>query len=177
MRVVTGIWFETSAASDQGGNALWCRSRVARRFILARFVPLLAAGNVLWEGLQLPFYSIWQEGSPRSRLFAIVHCTIGDLMIGTAALLASVMLFGRYGWPHFGHVRVLVAATPAGVAYTVFSEWANAQVMMNWQYAGSMSQVPPLGTGIAPILQWIVVPPLAYWLATVFGRTRVRKGN
>lgn len=177
MRTDARTWFEASASSDPGGSALWYRSRAAWRFVFARFVPLLAAGNLIWEILQLPFYTLWQEGTPRSRLFAILHCTAGDVMIGTVALLASVMLFGRRGWPRFRHGRVLGAATTAGVAYTVFSEWVNTQVTMSWQYAESMLQVPPLGTGIAPLLQWIVVPPLAYWLAIVLDRMQTRRGN
>ena len=171
----TGI--ETSASRHQGGNAPWYRSRPAWRFVLARFVPLLAAGNLVWEIVQLPFYTLWEEGTPRSRVFAVVHCTIGDVLIGTAALLISIMLFGRRDWPRFGHGRVLGAATFAGVAYTVFSEWVNTQVTMSWQYAESMLRVPPLETGFAPLLQWVVVPPLAYWLAAVLDRTRMRKGN
>jgi len=171
----TGI--EASASRHQGGNAPWYRSRPAWRFVLARFVPLLAAGNLVWEIVQLPFYTLWEEGTPRLRAFAVAHCTIGDVMIGTAALLVSIMLFGRRGWPRFGHGRVMATATFAGIAYTVFSEWMNTQVTMGWQYAGSMLQVPPFGTGFAPLLQWVVIPPLAYWLATVLDRTRARKGN
>jgi len=146
------------------------------RFVFARFVPLLAAGNLIWEILQLPFYTLWQEGTPRSRLFAILHCTAGDVMIGTAALLAAVMLFGRRGWPRLDHGRVLGTATFAGVAYTVLSEWVNTQVTMSWQYTEAMLQIPPLGTGIAPLLQWIVVPPLAYWVAIVAGRMQTQRG-
>lgn len=164
----TGI--EASASHHQGGNAPWYRSRAARIFLFARFVPLLAAGNLVWEVFQLPFYTLWQEGTPRSRVFAVVHCTMGDVMIGTGALLASVMLFGRHGWPDLKHGRVLGAATLVGLAYTVFSEWVNTQVTMSWQYADSMLRVPPLGTGLAPLLQWVVVLPLAYWFAVVADR-------
>ena len=167
---------EGSAPSDPRANVPWYRSRAAWRFVLARFVPLLAAGNLVWEVFQLPFYTLWQEGTPRTRLFAILHCTSGDVMIGTAALLASVMLFGRRGWPGLNHGRVLATATLAGLAYTVFSEWINTQVTMSWRYADSMLQVPPLGTGIAPLLQWIVVPPLAYWVAIVVGRMQTQRG-
>lgn len=177
LRTAARTWFEASASRDPDGNALWFRSRTAWRFVLARFVPLLAAGNLVWEIVQLPFYTLWVEGTPRLRAFAVAHCTIGDVMIGTAALLVSIMLFGRRGWPRFGHGRVMATATFGGIAYTVFSEWMNTQVTMGWQYAGSMLQVPPLGTGFAPLLQWVVVPPLAYWLATVLDRTRAPKGN
>ena len=160
------------AHPGSGRSAPWYRSRAARRLVLARFVPLLAAGSLAWEIVQLPLYTLWSEGTPRSRLFAVAHCTIGDVMIGTAALLISVMLFGRRGWPRLNHGRVLGAATIAGVAYTVFSEWLNTQVTMSWQYSESMIQVPPFGTGIAPLLQWILVPPMAYALAHALGRAR-----
>jgi len=156
---------EASESSHWRGNAPWYRSRAVWHHVLARFLPLLAAGNLVWEILQLPFYTLWQEATPQFRIFAVAHCTIGDVMIGTSALLISVALFGRRGWPHVGHGRVLAPAMLAGAAYTVFSEWMNTQVTMGWQYAESMLRVPPLGTGIAPLLQWVVVPPLAYWLA------------
>jgi len=165
MRPDASIGNGASASRHQGGIVAWYRSRAAWRFVLARYVPLLAAGNLVWEIVQLPFYTLWHEGMPQSQVFAVVHCTIGDVMIGTAALLTSVMLFGRQGWPRFGHGRVLATATSAGIAYTVFSEWMNTQVTMSWQYAEAMLQVPPLGTGIAPLLQWLVVPPLAYLVA------------
>lgn len=173
MRVDTGF-FSDGALVDSGAFALWYRSRAAWRFVLARYLPLLVAGNLVWELLQLPFYTLWLEGTPRARAFAVAHCTIGDVMIGTATLLISVMLFGRHGWPHFKHGRVLGAATFAGVAYTVFSEWVNTQVTMSWRYADSMLQVPPLGTGIAPLLQWLAVPPLAYLIALRLGQLRAR---
>ena len=158
-------WFEASVPLDPGGNAIWYRSRAALRFVFQGFVPLLTAGNLVWEILQLPFYTLWQEGTPRSRLFAILHCTAGDVMIGTASLLVAVMLFGRRDWPRYHRRRVLGTAVLIGVAYAVFSEWVNTQITMSWQYGEAMLRVPPLGTGLAPLLQWIVVPPLAHSLA------------
>ena len=165
MRSHARTWFEASASGDPDESALWYRSRAALRFVFARFVPLLAAGNLVWEIFHLPYYTLWQEGTPRSRLFAILHCTAGDVMIGTASVLVAITLFGRRDWPHRGHGAVLGATAAAGVAYTLFSEWLNTEVTMGWQYAESMMRLPPLGTGIAPLLQWIVVPPLAYWFA------------
>lgn len=150
---------------DVAVNVLWYRSHAARRFVFARFVPLLTAGSLIWETLHLPFYTLWQDGTPRSRAFAVAHCTIGDVMIGTAALLISVILLGRYGWPHLRHGSVLAASTLAGIAYTIFSEWKNTQVTLSWEYSNSMPLVPPLEIGVVPLLQWMIVPPLAYWLA------------
>jgi hypothetical protein len=176
MRLDAGTLSEGELA-DSERFAPWFRSRAAWRFAFARFVPLLAAGNLVWEIFQLPFYTLWAEGTPQSRAFAVAHCTIGDVMIGTAALLASVMPFGRRGWPRFGHERVLAAATFASVAYTVFSEWLNTQVTMGWQCSEAMLRVPPLGTGLTPLLQWIIIPPLVYWLARGGAHLQPRGGQ
>lgn len=172
MRLDVRIHPDEIVPSLANGAVPWYQSAHARRFLLARFVPLLGAGNLIWETLQLPLYTLGREDNPRAQLFAILHCTAGDVMIGTTSLLIAVILFGRRGWPRAMHGRVLGSAMLACVSYTVFSEWMNTQVTMSWQYAESMLQVLPLGTGIAPLLQWIVVPPIAYSLAYALGRAR-----
>lgn len=146
-------------------EAPWSRSWQAWRFVFARYLPFLAAGNVIWETLQLPFYTLWREGNPRGQLFAILHSTAGDVMIGVTSLLTAAILLGGRRWPRSGRGGILSLATFFGVGYTVFSEWMNTQVTMGWQYAEPMLRVPPFGTGIAPLLQWIVIPPIAYTLA------------
>jgi hypothetical protein len=67
---------------------------------------------------------------------------------------------------------VLVAALAAcsdapGVGYTIFSEWANTSVRQGWQYSALMPTLK-LGSvviGLSPLAQWIVLPPLALYLA------------
>ncbi len=45
-----------------------------------------------------------------------------------------------------------------GVAYTVFSEWANIQIFKSWSYNESMPMIPWTEVGLTPVLQWIVIP-------------------
>lgn len=177
MRLDAPMRFGEGAPSDSHGNAFWYRSAAVWRFVLTRFVPLLAAGNLVWETLQLPFYTLWREANFNAQMFAVFHCTAGDMMIGTAALLIAVILVGRRGWPHSRHGLVAGFATFIGLTYTVFSEWLNTQVTMGWDYAETMIRVAPLGTGIAPLLQWIIVPPVAYALAHALGRARRLTGT
>ena len=33
-----------------------------------------------------------------------------------------------------------------------------------WEYAEAMPRLPLLGTGLAPLLQWLLIPPLVIWL-------------
>jgi hypothetical protein len=56
---------------------------------------------------------------------------------------------------------MMLTAILLGLCYTVFSEWLNTQVRQSWSYTEAMPLVPPLGTGLAPLLQWLIVPGIA----------------
>jgi len=56
---------------------------------------------------------------------------------------------------------MVFTAIALGAAYTVFSEWLNVEIRRSWSYAASMPVVPFLGTGLTPLLQWLIVPGLA----------------
>ena len=53
-----------------------------------------------------------------------------------------------------------------GATYTVFSEWLNIEVRRRWSYTETMPVVPGLGTGVTPLLQWLIVPGLAFAIIT-----------
>jgi hypothetical protein len=41
----------------------------------------------------------------------------------------------------------------------------NVDVRQTWAYTDLMPKVPPLGTGLAPLLQWLLLPSVALHLA------------
>jgi hypothetical protein len=61
---------------------------------------------------------------------------------------------------------VLAAAVALGRGYTFFSEWLNVGLRGSWAYSEFMPVVPLTGTGLAPLLQWLILPVAAYRLAT-----------
>ena len=132
-----------------------------------RFGAFLLLFNLVWETVQIPLYTIWQTGTFASIATAIIHCTIGDLLIGGFALTISLALLRR-GWPSRKTTRIQMAimTTLIGVTNTIFSEWLNVVVRQTWAYSDLMPTLPPLGTGLSPILQWIIIPSLALHFAT-----------
>ena len=130
---------------------------------LRRYLFASAFGHALWETLQLPLYTIWFEGTPGQIAFAVAHCTGGDVLIAGATLVGALIAFGR-GWPNdrAAFRNVALAAIALGVAYTVYSEWLNVTVRGTWTYSPWMLQLPPLGTGLSPLVQWLVVPAFAF---------------
>jgi hypothetical protein len=130
------------------------------------YVVASLLGHLVWELLQLPLYTIFWTASIREITFAIVHCTAGDVLIAIAVLLIAIIITGREpGLTERRHIRLAGLTIVFGVCYTVFSEWINASIRESWSYTNAMPLLPVLGTGIAPLLQWLVVPTIALALA------------
>lgn len=133
--------------------------------MLRRYVAVIALGNLFWEAAQLPLYTLWATGTWGDKFLAILHCTSGDILIAAAALLTGLMLAGSDRWPASGRTRVMWITIAIGIGYTIFSERLNLVVRRSWAYADAMPVVPLIGTGLAPLLQWVLIPLAAFWLA------------
>lgn len=127
-----------------------------------RTILFFAAFNLAWEVLQLPFYTIWGKGGHGEIINAVLHCTAGDVLIGTGVYILSRYIM-RLASQSCERRRLLPACfVVLSLAYTVFSEWLNVHVFQSWAYSGSMPVLPPFGTGLTPALQWIIVPALTW---------------
>jgi hypothetical protein len=144
--------------------------RARARFVLY-YLSLVAAMNLAWEIVQLPLYTIWRIANPGYLAFAVAHCTAGDILIAAASLLMAVLLAGDRTWPWRRYRRVMALAIVIGIAYTMFSEWLNVEVRHSWAYSAWMPVLPLIGTGLAPVMQWIILPLAAFQVAqTWLGR-------
>ena len=131
----------------------------------AAYILIVGVANLVWEIAHAPLYTIWVEGSRGDIAFAIVHCTLGDVLIAASSLSIAWLIAGRWGWPRKHYWRVAGLSVLLGLAYTVFSEWLNISVRASWAYREIMPTIGPLETGLSPLLQWIVIPVLAFgWL-------------
>jgi len=66
---------------------------------------------------------------------------------------------------------MVLTAIVLGVAYTTWSEWLNVEVWRNWSYTATMPVLPWIGTGLVPVLQWLVVPGIAFAISGVRNRS------
>ena len=132
---------------------------------MLRFVAVLGILNLAWEIVQLPLYTLWREGTWARIGFAIAHCTIGDVLIALICALAALLLTG-WQWPQSLRqtAKFLGSFVALAASYTVFSEWLNTSVRVSWSYSDLMPVIPPLGTGVSPLVQWITLPVLAMYL-------------
>ena len=148
-------------------GTLWYRDGPTLRFIGLRYLPLFALLSYGWEWAHVRLYTIWAEAHIGYIAFAVAHCTVGDVLIGTAALAATLTL-RREGPVHSWRIPPIAALSVLfGVAYTILSEWTNVTLLRSWTYASSMPTLDLGGfrIGLTPVLQWLVIPPLALYLA------------
>jgi hypothetical protein len=152
-----------TAAARAGGIA---EEPAAWLTALRWYLVAIAVGNLVWEFVQLPLYTIWKTGSTGDIVFAAVHCTGGDILIATASLVLALLFCGA-GWPtaRRAYRRVAALTIVLGLAYTIISEWLNVVVRKSWAYSELMPIVPVVEAGLSPLLQWIVLPLAAFWWA------------
>jgi hypothetical protein len=155
----------------------WYRDRDARRLIAFGYLPWLGGLNLVWETVQLPLYTLWSEASTGTIAFSVAHCTAGDIAIGAAALIMVLVLGCERALAQWRWRRIAVWTALAGAAYTVFSEWSNTAILGSWTYSELMPTLTVAGIdiGFSPLLQWLVLPPLALVLARK-SRRRVSPG-
>ena len=145
----------------------WYQDGAARSFIFLRYLPWLAGLNLAWELAHTRLYTLWSDASPSYIAFSILHCTAGDAMVGVFALVLALVLvrasaLALWRWP-----RIVLLTMIIGVGYTAFSEWMNIVALQSWTYADSMPVLRAFGLeiGISPLVQWLLLPPLALRLA------------
>ncbi len=154
LRVLRALRWPGSPVPEEEVLSTWLTA-------LRRYLAVTVLGHLAWEVAQIPLYTIWTDGTVGEIAFAIVHCTGGDVLIALASLTGALILAGGRDSPSARFRRVAALTVIFGASYTVYSEWFNVSVRGSWAYAPSMPTLPPLGTGLTPLLQWIVIPSIA----------------
>lgn len=133
---------------------------------LGIYLIAMAVGNLAWEAAHLPLYTIWRDSSGWEQAYAVVHCTIGDVLIASSTFMLAYLAIGHRSWPQLRFWPVAILATAGGVVYTIYSEWNNVYVRASWAYSDLMPivRLGDLPIGLSPILQWIVLPAAAFAL-------------
>lgn len=129
--------------------------------VLGTWTLMSLALHLAWEIAQLPFYTLWREGSPMFIAWAVAHCTVGDGLIALGTYLVAARSARSVYWPWAAQKRGLAVLWASGLAWTAFSEWRHVFKLGSWAYADAMPTIA--GIGLAPLAQWVVVPGLALW--------------
>lgn len=128
-----------------------------------RLLGLALPVELLWEVAQFPLYDIGLNASGVYRLYALLHCTLGDLLILIASYALIAFLNRNRRWYATHPIANGLLFTLLSATYTALSEIANVRAG-NWGYTERMPIMPWLSIGTTPRLQWLLIPPLLLWL-------------
>jgi len=159
-------------------SAAWTRAAryTSWRYIVGTYVIVSLVGHLAWELLQLPLYTIFWTEPPGYIAYATAHCTAGDMLTALFTFFFAIVVMNRTKrLTERTYIRVALLTIFLGFAYTLFSEWLNVSIRESWTYTSAMPRLPVLGTGLAPLLQWLVIPTLA--LSSAWRRARRMERN
>lgn len=120
--------------------------------------------HFVWEFVQVPTYAGMAELPHWDAIKLCISATFGDVAFALTAFWVASLAARRRDWvlrPTRLPTAIFVAV---GIVLTVGFEYYYTNISLRWTYSELMPLVPPLGTGLSPLLQWLVIPPLLVWL-------------
>jgi hypothetical protein len=119
--------------------------------------------HFVWEMWQAPLYRTMVLASHVDAVRVCSVAALGDAFIQLLAYAAGAFVAGSRAWLTRPLRTSLISYVSVGLLITALLEWVNVYALGRWAYDAHMPVL--LGIGLAPLLQWIVIPPLVLWLA------------
>jgi hypothetical protein len=120
--------------------------------------------HFVWEFLQAPAFAGMAEMKHGQGIEVRTEATIGDVGVAWAAYWATASAARSRLWILDPSVRSLLLFLGVGVGFTIGLEYYYTELTNRWAYADIMPLVPPFGTGLSPLLQWIGAPLLVVFI-------------
>lgn len=121
--------------------------------------------HFVWEFLQAPTYAGMVELNHWDGIKLCTSATIGDVGFALTAFWATSLVSRSREWLLRPTPFQLLVFVAVGIGLTVGFEYYYTNISLRWTYSDLMPLVPPFGTGLSPLLQWLIIPPLVLWFA------------
>jgi hypothetical protein len=145
--------FDRGSSRASAANSLWHIPEVP-------LVILSFAFHFAWELLQVPTFVGMADRSHWEGVKICTAATLGDVGFALVAFWTTAVVSRSRQWiasPRLWQLGLFIAV---GVALTIAFEFYYVEITGRWAYSELMPRVPPFGTGLSPLLQWILVPLL-----------------
>ncbi len=117
-----------------------------------------------WEMLQVPLYAQLPDTTHWQGIRTCLSATIGDAAIALLAFWCAALAVRSRQWFRWRNRAAFMVYLCVGLLATVVLERRATGSAQRWVYATTMPIVPLLGVGAAPIVQWLVLPPVLLWI-------------
>ena len=121
--------------------------------------------HFVWEFLQAPTYTGMADMRHWDGIKLCFSATVGDVGFALTAFWITSAVARSRDWflqPTLAQLSIFMAV---GIGLTMGFEYYYTNISLRWTYSELMPLVPPLGTGLSPLIQWLTIPPLVLWFA------------
>lgn len=126
--------------------------------------------HFLWEIWQISFYKDMINAPHAQAVWFCTRATAGDALMATVAYALAGVAARRFDWLLQPTFKPCFLYFSIGLGLTIVFEHLATNVWGRWTYSEAMPRLPLLGTGLLPVLQWIVVPAITLLISRVFWR-------
>ncbi|MGB7441519.1 MAG: hypothetical protein WA919_10655 [Coleofasciculaceae cyanobacterium] len=119
--------------------------------------------NFFWEMQQMPFFQVSPEFTCVDVVNNCTLATVGDAGISLTAFITVAVITKSRRWilqANWWQVGIFILV---GIVITIIFEALATGVLNRWKYGDVMPTLPFFGTGLLPVLQWLLIPPLIIW--------------
>ena len=135
--------------------------RAFKRFILLVIVISYFL-NLIWELLHIPLYE--SSVLPNNHMILCMLASLADVIMVLLLYFGLAIVYKDPLWlKTLSRTRVLITMM-VGAMGAILSETRHIAAG-NWAYTGSMPILPIVGVGLTPVLQFIILPVLIYYLS------------
>ena len=143
------------------------RKRTADKLLFRRFIGwvtvLAFLLNFAWELSHCPLYKGCGYGFAHVTFLALA--SLADAILAVLLYFGFALVYRNGRWAHPLTARRGFWLMVVGGTGAVVSEMAHLAAG-NWAYTAGMPLIPGIGVGIAPVLQFTVLPVLIYSLSS-----------
>lgn len=119
--------------------------------------------HLAWEYWQVPFFRGMADQPHWVGVKACTLATLGDAGIALSAFWATAIVAKNRSWIVWPNRRDIAIFLGVGVLVTILFEALATGLLQRWAYSDTMPRVPVIGTGLLPLLQWLVIPLIVIW--------------
>ena len=120
--------------------------------------------NFIWETWQVPLFQSMDNLTHFETTIGCTRAAVGDVVILLVAFWIIALTARSRSWIIHPTTIQVTGFIAIGIVITVVVEAISIHVLNRWQYAAAMPTLPILGTGITPILQWLMIPPIIVFM-------------
>ena len=123
--------------------------------------------NYPWEFIQAPLFDGMASAPHWEAVKTCTRAALGDavIMLISYWLVAGLVRSRDWITSSTGRELLLFIAFGVGITAVIETLVLQGRWLTQWAYSAAMPVVLGWGVGLVPILQWVVLPPLAVALA------------